>query len=347
MEKSSAIQAFRAIAAWSVVLGHAGILSIAVAGGSEASLFVRSITDRFAHLGVDMFFVISGAIMFWVTYSRRNNNRWNHLGTFLWRRVLRIYPLFWITLIVSASVGAGPWPASAGEWLASLTLWVMPPAHPVSWTLFFEVRFYLVVSALIVLAGAAVGSAFAVWAAALGIAVFLATNGIIPWTPFYIPIILEFAMGALVGALVLHRVQIAPVAFVIVGAAALVATCVLVFPRAPVDDFRLYGYGLPSALLLYGVLSLEKQGHIRTPQWLVAQGDASYSIYLWHFTILWFLRTWWPIGTGWAIAYALAAFALTAGVAYLSYRFIERPLMQLRWPKRARPTDAASSLRAV
>jgi peptidoglycan/LPS O-acetylase OafA/YrhL len=87
----------------------------------------------------------------------------------------------------------------------------------------------------------------------------------------------------------------------------------------------------PSALLVYGALSLESGGH-RAPQWLARIGDGSYSLYLVHILVLHavyrVLRGHVGASTPWPTLVLLYV-ALVAGacvVAYVFRRYVEQPL---------------------
>src|SRR5262249_25182208 len=133
------------------------------------------------YFGVPMFFVISGFCL--AAAARQARDRGDSMGTFLTRRLLRVYPPLWAALGVAVVVYAfGPafgWPAGpfgaeyappswaerpAGDWLGTMTLtqaFTGVGEYPwrkflfvniVLWTLAIEVQFYLVV-ALALLAG--------------------------------------------------------------------------------------------------------------------------------------------------------------------------------------------------
>ncbi len=112
--------------------------------------------------GVDIFFVISGLVM---TISvQRNAGRDHPAWTFAKDRIIRIVPLYWIvTTVKIAAVVAVPALATrtsldplyvAGSY-ALLPLYdgsrLIPPVLPVGWTLTYEMFFYILVTAALVL----------------------------------------------------------------------------------------------------------------------------------------------------------------------------------------------------
>ena len=56
---------------------------------------------------------------------------------------------------------------------------------------------------------------------------------------------------------------------------------------------RVWAFGIPSVLLLSGLVLLERQNPIPVPQWMVNLGDWSYSLYLSHLIVLLALRRIW------------------------------------------------------
>jgi peptidoglycan/LPS O-acetylase OafA/YrhL len=99
------------------------------------------------------------------------------------------------------------------------------------------------------------------------------------------------------------------------------------------DPLRFLLWGLPSAALVYGALSLEK--HFTRAGLLVALGDASYSIYLVHFIIYKAVHLWWPI----------AAYAQVS-LGYLVHLFVEKPLLKARFLARVNPDRASGDITA-
>ena len=86
--KLSNIQALRGLAALLVVFTHLPSMEIKHGGDSILPAFIR-----FGISGVDLFFVISGFIMVYVTWESRRNAK-NSLK-FLFARLSRIYPIYW------------------------------------------------------------------------------------------------------------------------------------------------------------------------------------------------------------------------------------------------------------
>lgn len=87
------LQILRAIAALTVVLFH-----------FREFLFAEHPTLKACcaegYLGVNLFFIISGFIMFHAT--QRNGNPWKFIG----RRIIRIVPLYWLALFTFQGLGS-------------------------------------------------------------------------------------------------------------------------------------------------------------------------------------------------------------------------------------------------
>jgi peptidoglycan/LPS O-acetylase OafA/YrhL len=94
-------------------------------------------------------------------------------------------------------------------------------------------------------------------------------------------------------------------------------------------------FGMPMAFLVFFLMIRERRLRIRPPRWMVAIGDASYSIYLSHVLVLGALgRLWSAFRSPGLLANAaglalLAAGTIAAGLA--SYAWLEKP-----WHAKAR-----------
>jgi peptidoglycan/LPS O-acetylase OafA/YrhL len=85
-----ALTGVRALAAYVVYFYHFNPFS-ATQGPNEALLW--ALFDKFNHLGVATFFVLSGFLIA-VRYSEDSNWSWHWATRYLWKRVARIYPLY-------------------------------------------------------------------------------------------------------------------------------------------------------------------------------------------------------------------------------------------------------------
>ncbi len=322
------IQYLRALAALAVVLFHAGERS-----GHPLAIGAA---------GVDVFFVISGFIM-WVIVARRPVSP----GRFLAERLRRIVPVYWLaTVAMAAGALLGLFPnlvLTVPHLLASLFFLPFPspssgevwPLLVQGWTLNYELFFYAVFAACLLLPArlrlAAVAAVFLALVA-LGLTVASENPLFVTYTR---PIILEFVAGMLIGRLWLAgrvRGRGLGLALAVLSLAGFAAIGLL---RLPFDEWTC---GPLAAMLVYGTAALEREGgvpHLRLPALL---GDASYSIYLWHtFAISVVAKA----GTMLALAPALVFIAaVLAGVlaGLAGYHLVERPLLRGLSGKRRRAT---------
>ncbi|CAM5419197.1 hypothetical protein MAUB1S_07112 [Mycolicibacterium aubagnense] len=272
MNKLYGIQYLRAVAALGVVVFHA-----AERNGGHFTIGAA---------GVDIFFVVSGFIM-WVLAETRQPSP----TAFLRERIERIVPLYWIATAVMVAGGmAGLFPKmklTAFHVFGSLAFipHVSPsdggtwPVLVQGWTLNYEMFFYILFAAVLFLPAARRFPALVLlFGVLVGFGLVLQPDGAVLRT-YTSPLMAEFLIGAAIGKMWLAN-RMPP------------ATLGVPLIIVSVAGFTLVGFGyLPfgpaalaplSGMLLVGVLCLEKAGrvrHMRVPAYL---GDASYSIYLWH-----------------------------------------------------------------
>lgn len=317
-----------------VVLGHAVIEANAISGQNTLQQLGK-ITGIFSHFGVDIFFAISGAIMYLIATQPGNGaGNVEYAGRFAWRRMLRIYPLFWLSIILSTYVGRGMPPPDVWAWVRQLALIDFPTRQPVGWTLVFEIRFYVLVALLVLLfrkrrLGFAVLSAALVLASWLWPAADTATS----------PIMLEFVMGIAVAAVCKSGIRLPTSALLLGGLAWFLYAAFELYPSVDINAFRWYGFGPPAAMLLCAAMMLEREGRLPLPAITLSAGNASYSTYLWHIGLIGVLTSFWPRGPLASLLYLVAALALTAAASAISYRFIERPLIALSHGRLRRLVD--------
>ena len=272
------IQVLRFVAAVAVVAFH--VLGVAPDGyqvPESAISFVLSYGGR----GVDLFFVISGFIIFYATHGAELTP-----AEFLRRRVERIVPLYFV-VIAAITILALALPATFGtpDWytprhiLKSLAFIAFTdgemPVVYLGWSLEYEMYFYLVTALLMALTRD-------VWRNIVMAFSALAIAGQIPgvgtslgnYAFFTDPMILEFVLGVIVGSAFVNGRVSWPMS---VSAACAIAALLATDPAN-----RVIVFGLPSACLV-AAAAFVSRARI-DPSWLeralARLGDASYSIYL-------------------------------------------------------------------
>jgi exopolysaccharide production protein ExoZ len=311
------IQYLRAFAALAVVLFHA----------AERSGYAFAIGAA----GVDVFFVISGFIM-WVIVARRPVSP----GRFLKERIRRIVPVYWLaTFLMVAGALAGLFPnlvLTAGHVAASLFFVPMRspsggeiwPVLVQGWTLAYEMFFYSIFAACLLLPArlrlTAVAATF-LFLVAIG---FLVESDNALFVTYTRPIILEFVAGMLIGKLWLAgRVPNRPLAWGLI-AAALAGFATIGILRLPFDEWTC---GPLACALVYGTAALERKGGVALFRLPALLGTASYSIYLWHtFAISVAVKAGAVLGFAPPLQFAASVFAgVVAGLC--AYHLVERPLL--------------------
>ncbi len=301
----------------------------------------------FGYGGVDLFFVISGFI---IAYSQADSfGKPRAIPGYLFRRFWRVYPLFWIMMLIAVPLtNFAFFGAMNTYWLSWLTLTPAPDANYYigpAWTMMYEVIFYAVFGLFLLVPRRMAPLALIAWAILIGVAQLFknddsfhaATIG----EALVSPLIWEFLLGCGVAYVIRNSTPrwgrctiFTGLIWVTVGIVAMAtpgqpyALCTKLLLRTLI-------FGPSSALIVYGVIAAERQGTLRLPRWLQATGDASYSIYLWHGPIglaIHFNILEWPHSTTPHLAWI--AFMLLAcwGGGMLFHRWVERPL--LNWIQR-------------
>ena len=301
--------------------------------------------------GVDLFFVISGAVI--AENTRALAPGLAAARRFIAVRLCRIYVGWWpIFFAYLAAFHWWDWPLADKNVIGSFLLLpladVVSYVLPILWTLSMEIYFYLVVGLLLWLPRGALHRALAGWALlVLATMAWEAAAGRYTVPRYqeltiyqlYIasPFVLEFIAGFLLCDLVRARPRMPfwPWPLLAVVFAGLAA--------AAHFGVQLYQHGLaefvhvPLRVLLFGGMSaglvvcalLAAQPVRKLPLALARLGDASYALYLGHILLL-VLLYFVPRALGWPghFAWALwgASLALVTLAAWLHYRYIEHPL---------------------
>ena len=294
------IQFLRFAAAFMVVLYHAS-KHVQAAGVDQGILFVAAESAGFA--GVDVFFVISGFIMFYTTTGAVGPAA---SFDFIRRRAARIFSGYWPFFFLAAAVFAWARPEHFAEsnLLTSFFLWPMPLNRvllDVSWTLSYEMYFYLLFTVLVLVGirgrfGLLAGILLLV--TAYNLVQHFVLNAFGPENYYFhsfsslfytSPFLIEFFAGAVLARFA--RCGTARLGWLLLAAGIIGFTAAgfsnsLVYDGKIEQGFhvvpRVLLFGIPSVLILWGLVSLENGG-IRAPKrFSLASGGASYAIYLGH-----------------------------------------------------------------
>jgi exopolysaccharide production protein ExoZ len=291
--KMRSIEAARAIAAFVVVLMHAANLMEVEHFSGHIGL--GRIFD-FGYVGVDFFFVLSGFIITYVHFT--DIGRVERVPRYLWRRFSRIYPIYWVILLLVIAItttgrlatgkGVG-WEIGVSD-IAGTIFLLMGQGKPqyvgVAWSLQYEVVFYIAFCLLLVNVRLGI-AVFVAW----GIYVFAKVLNLVQAE---LPLALstayclQFLFGVVVGVAARRYVLRTPVATLL--AAVLVFVAAVVFevygPLARHSDEGRIILGLASAALLATLVAMENRQALHTPSWLARIGSVSYSIYLGHIVFI-------------------------------------------------------------
>lgn len=328
------LQMLRGVAATLVVGFH--LQAAALNEGFDAGLFALF---RQGEAGVDVFFVLSGFVIFHAASQARGLTA----GRFVVQRFWRIVPPYWcmLTLTVLALLALagmrGDWATVPGpdQLFASVLLLPWPDqVMAIAWTLTVEALFYLIFAATFFRFGAGGALlALAVWAAvAQGAKVWPDGVPMVLALPLYSGVV-EFLMGGLIARQIAKTPSLPAAGLaVFLGAFGLAA---VVTGLIPLSLGREWVAGVPSALLVYGLAG----GGWRMPGWTLIWGEASYMLYLSHLLVFSITGTVLRMAgmNAYAHPIALAGLMLLALLlAVAATVFLERPYRRWTRPRRAK-----------
>ncbi|WP_336844182.1 acyltransferase [Serratia nevei] len=267
------VQWLRGIAVMMVVVYHV-LLKAQLLGLTTTSFSIGA-------AGVDLFFIISGFIMVYITFGKSYSTCY-----FLKKRFVRIVPLYWILSFVAAVVfilQPSLVNAHNGETTIVGSFTLLPVSGKVmllavAWTLQYEFLFYFI---------------FSIFLPFINKRYLLASLTIIAFTLLgfkengnYIinflsnPITLEFIYG-IIAFFILRKTTLNSLVCIMLGA--------LIFYAFHSFDIgleqRYIGYGVPMLFIFLGVASIKNDNgivNLKPLKALAYIGDASYSIYLTH-----------------------------------------------------------------
>jgi len=313
------IQYLRAIAAIATVAFH--VIAISFNYSYNYPNFFN--IGTWGRHGVDLFFVISGYIIVYVQDISKKDFK-----TFLWNRSIRIIPTYYfLTTIFVLLLVLFPnifltrniqIDQIFRSYLFLSSIYSHDPLIYVGWSIEYEIFFYLIFAISILFKKKMNEKYFTL------IVIFLI---------FFLfnlnLIILEFCLGILV-YLLSKKVKLNNLNSIFVFLLGL-----LIFIFNPIIDNNLHSfftYGIPSALILFGVLNL-KEYKFNTLKFL---GDASYSIYLIQvFTISFFFKIvqYFSVN-GFEFLLFLLNILFTVLVGSIFYLIFEKKILQLKKSKK-------------
>ncbi|MQA21222.1 acyltransferase family protein [Rugamonas rivuli] len=342
------VQLLRGVAALLVVLTHG---RYALLGTPSWPLADQLMTP--GAMGVDLFFIISGFIMYYSTTG--NPGGAGEAARFLIKRFARVWPAYAVVTLAAVYVlnGGTAYFHVAANRLAFWHTLAMLPADPhqapyfgltlaVGWTLEFEMYFYLIFAASMLFKRLR-WFVLASWVLLTVILLPLGHAGFDMsvvrdhgFTAGYMsiatnPFVLEFLAGVLIGWA--HRqpwlrIPGRQLAWHVLGLS--VAFAVFAVYSRAVDGHGPTHYGWPLALMVLAMALASKTVEIRAPALFIWLGSISYSLYLTHpiaqglelkalqmagLNSLW--SSWWSV---------LLSTACALSVAALSHHYLEQGL---------------------
>jgi len=292
--------------------------------------------------GVDLFFVISGFLMWAITQDPQVTP-----AGFLWRRITRVAPLYWVATLVLA--------AMALAWSRLIPQVKVEPAHvllslafiphldpaglpfpllPPGWSLDYEAILYQI------FALALMGPRRWRFAAVLSALGLITLTGLVFRSLFPLfanPLMLEFAAGIVMARVMAPQVGGPQLiekgrrpsfgmswSFIALG---LTIFALLKLLGIHSDIGRWLLWGGPAVLIMAGALGVEGAGGLPRSRALKKIGDASYSIYLCHWPIIAVIAKLAGAHHPWWLIPVVVGASLAAGLA--ARQVLEKPLIRL------------------
>ena len=245
-----------------------------------------------------------------------------------------------ISLVVPGMVNSS-YAHPASVWKSYLLLPdAVGPLLAVGWTLIHEMYFYIGF-AFILAIGISLRRALIGWACVVVLIHEFFIQSLTPTispvaTVLFHPLTIEFIVGAMIGLAIKRDIKNWAFPSLTLGTIILV-TAFVIFkdPQGLVYNvttwYHLISLGLPFALIVYGCAAMENKNVLIPMRFCVRLGDASYLIYLGHVLIMSAIgRLFFAMPAhNKAIETAMVLACLTASniVGLLSYRFIEKPMI--------------------
>jgi len=291
------IQGCRALAALLVVLHHLGG---ALASPKYFGVAAFALPFVAGDAGVEFFFVLSGFVITWAHFDELG--RPSNLPLYLRKRVVRIYPTYWIVFAIvyvvaqSSSTLRSHVPNDYLTVLKSLSLVPQEsalvggsgaPVLIVAWTLQYEICFYALMAIFIL--NRSIGSVACI---ALLVNFGICHVGVCAFPGHFLSdnLIFLFGIGGLIAYCIKHSIYVKyPAVVATIAAVAFLSFGVFeaVAGTETISIDRRMIYGLLSGFLIMSLVQLENGGRLQIQnRWLPLLGNASYALYLIHFPLI-------------------------------------------------------------
>jgi exopolysaccharide production protein ExoZ len=351
------LQALRGVACLLVFVFHLAFAE-AQAGGELAKQAYAGLV--FGQAGVDLFFVLSGFVITWVNADILGDH--TRLVGYVGRRLWRIFPVYWVCWCAALplvrwlgviDLGQFLNPGKALRLLALLPTSDYNPVLPQAWTLNFEIVFYLAFAVFLFVPRRAFVPLLGLWLAGVVAALGLPPNAAMftvrafrPAAWLLHPFVLEFLLGCF-AAVAIRRGWTGGARTILMAgllgfAAGAVVTCMDPVAASPAR-WRVLLFGVPSSLIVFGAVAVERSQGWVLPRWLQICGDASYPIYLVHMVVLDVVRkNLGGLSDNWLGHVTRICLLIIAGLGtgFVVHAVVEQPLMNL--VRRRRPVQATA-----
>jgi len=333
----------RGIAAIVVLLTHTYLYIYSVQSGSLTEIMEDGFFHQYRYIGaigVDIFFVISGFIMYRISDSTKHNLT---SYSFLKSRFMRIFPIYWVVLAVYILMALSIDKSFLiSDILKSAFLYPVfidsdiDMVLGVAWTLSYEILFYFIIAFLIAINKITILSIFISLAL-----VFVLSNLFLSGDAklfFGNTILFEFFLGAFVYWL--NKNFNYNFKVILILCTLFIFTFIFSIENyngfhLKFDELRFLYLGIPSFLIILSAVQLDKKNSITSKRAKLYSylGDISYPLYLIHFSIIIPVlgKVFSYIGL-WAILPVNISFSLIVAAVIISSilfrHLIEAPLMR-------------------
>lgn len=343
------IQCLRFFAASFVVVFHS-VFYVSTHGG-QLQRDVAYYFGELSQFGILTFFAISGFV---ITSSVQRRTS----GEFLWLRFLRIYPGFWLAVVLVIALncvvfGSFAWNRGTILGLSLLPLGDVPrPLGGVEWTLVYEIFFYALIALLWTTRSNRVVAGFCVaWLAAITAGAIAAPSWGTSITATFPRIALSAYNYAFIGgvfAFYLHRrfdLRFARTLFALVPGLAVGSEF---FAQT---EWKLLWVSGAAFCLVTGVARLALDRDAKRDGLLTQWGDASYGLYLVHNAVIALVfnaligvrQVHWLAGILGLLAIGMGAGLLYGQIEHRLYGYLKARFPRAPWQRRPAPAPVPTA----